>query len=803
MFRSYVRIFIRTMRMNPGYSLLHIAGLSIAIASFIFIALYISDELSYDRYHRNSARIYRLHQTFESEGLGEKAASVPFPVLEPILNDYKNEVESYCRFFNFQSPFLTLATIDGSKYFNESRVFFTDSTVFDVFDFKLENGAESSPLSASNTVVITQSMADKYFPGEDPVGKSLKLQQQFDLLITGVVADPLSNSHFTFDFLVSFPTIKHFFPSGNYPSNWSWNPVWTYLLFKDEASAVALQKNLPAFVEKYYPNAYQESVTLDLFPLTDIHLHATLDYEIGTNSSIKTVFILGSIAIAILLIASINFINLSTARAARRSLEVGIRKTFGSQRRQLVNQFLTESVVITFTSVILGVAIVCGLLSYFNELAEKNIAITFFLQSEWLAAWILFPVLLGIFAGIYPAFVLSAAKPVTVASRASTGFSRNNLRRGLVVFQFALSIMLLIGTGVIVDQLVLLREGESGFEKENVVLIPVMRTGLTNAAYETLKDEFLSDTKIVSVSAVEDIVGSKHQVYSYRFEGLSEVRPFPTLQVRHDFTNTFGVTVVAGRDYDETFLRDDSTGLVVNEMLVRAMGWKSNAEAIGKQFDQHPDHRIVGVVKDFNFTSRHHPVRPLVLDLVQHPASFSVFLKYVAVRIDAAERQAALQHLEKKWKTLRGGWPFEYFFLENNLQNLYRAEEKLSTVTMIFSGLSLFVGCLGLFGLATFSAHQRSREMSIRKVLGGTSGDIFSLFCNAFLKEILLAIVIGLPASWFAMDYWLATFFYRTDIAVKWMIAGPAAAVVIALMTISYHAFYLSNTNPAEVLRSN
>jgi putative ABC transport system permease protein len=644
-------------------------------------------------------------------------------------------------------------------------------------------------------------MAAKYFPNENAIGKTLKLQQKADVLITGIMDDTPANSHFTFDCLISFTTVKQFYASGNYPTNWSWNPVWTFVSLKDESSRDKIQHDFPAFVTKYYPEAYHKSVTLFLFPLTQIHLHSAIDYEIAPNSSITTLYILGSIGLVVILIACINFINLSTARSARRSLEVGMRKTLGGQRKELVFQFLIESVSFTSLASLLAVVLVIALLPWFNTLAEKNISPWTIVAPSWIFAGLTFPLILGAVAGVYPALVLSSLKPVTVLSRSTKHNSKSTLRQTLVVFQFALSIILLVGTGVIFDQLNFLRDGKTGFEKENVILIPVMRTGLTNAQYETLKDEFLTNPRVLGVTAVEDVVGSKHQVYSYKFEGLPEVKPFPALQVRHDFAQTFDVKVVAGRDYSEEFLRDDSTGMVVNESLVKAMGWKSNEDAVGKQFDDNPGHRIIGVVKDFNFTSRHSQVRPLVLDLVMHPASFSVFVKYIAVRISPDERQASIQHLQKKWETMRDGWPFEYFFIDSNLKNLYKAEDKLSSVTMIFSGLSILVGCLGLFGLATYAAHLRAREMSIRKVLGGSVIEIFTLFCKGFVREIVIAVIIAVPASWFILDYWLSTFSYRTDISSKWLFAGPLVALGIAVLTVSYHAIRLSNADPAKVLK--
>jgi putative ABC transport system permease protein len=777
-------------------------GLAIGIASFLLITFFIIDELSYDRYHSKANRIFRLHQVFESEGLGEKAASLPFPVLDPLLNDYPEQIESSCRFFNFQAPSLALATIDNSKQFNESRVFFTDSTLFEVFDFPLISGDKKSALRQPNTMLITESMARKYFGEENAIGKYLKLQQQEDVLITGILKDTPDNSHFKFDFLISFSTVKNFYASGHYPANWSWNPVWTYLLLKDRSEAERLQMKMPEFVTKYYPESYHSSVTLFLFPLTGIHLHSKLDYEVGPNNNITTIYILGGIAVFVLLIACINFINLSTARASKRSKEVGMRKTLGSQRSELITQFLSESILLSVIAFLFAIVMVAVALPFFNTLADKHISFQSIEYPAMLAMLCLFPVLLGIIAGAYPAFVLSAFKPVS-ALKATTGeYAKGSLHKTLVIVQFTLSIVLLISTGVTFDQLNLLQHGDTGFSKENVVIVPVMRSGVTNSIYETMKTEFLRNEHVLAVTAVEDIVGSKHQVYSYKFEGLSEVKPFPALQVRHDFAKTFDVPMVAGRDYSEDYVRDDSLGLVVNEELVRSMGWKSNEEAIGKKFEEKSDRKIIGVIKDFNFTSRHIPIRPLVLDLVMHPASFKVFIKYMAIRIDSDHAQATTTHLQQQWKALLPEWPFEYFYLGQNLDELYKAERKLSSITTIFATLSILVGCLGLFGLSTFTAEQRRKEMSIRKVLGGSDAQIFVLFSGNFLRLIIISAVLAFPLAYFALRQWLSVFAYQADIDLVWFFIAALVTVGITLLTVSYQALSIARSNPATVLKN-
>jgi putative ABC transport system permease protein len=800
MYQNYFTVFKRSFIKQKGYSFLNVFGLAIGIACFLLITFYIRDEFSYDRFHSKADRIVRMHEIFESDGVGERSASLPFPVAETILNDYHGQVVQAVRFFNFQSPTLALSTIDNSKEFNEPALFFADSSLFEVFDFELLKGDRKTALNDANAIVITESMAKKYFEDEEAMGKYLRFQGTTNLLVTGVLEDVPKNAHFHFDFLVSFETLKATY-NGTLPQTWYWNPCWTYFLLKDKSSLPDLQAAMPAFVQKYFPEFIRNDVTLEFIPLTDIHLKSHMDYEIEANSSITTIYVFASIAIFVLLIACINFINLSTARAAKRAKEVGMRKTLGSDKIQLVGQFLFESITLCLLSVLLAVMIVVLMLPLFNVFAEKSIPFTVLLDPFYLVMLLALPLVVGVISGVYPAFVLSSFKPITALKSQLSQEKGATFRKVLVVIQFSLSIILLIGTGVALDQLTMLQESDTGFTKENVIMIPVSRSPVARN-YESLKTEFLRNPNVVSVTALEEILGSKHQVGNYHFEGLEESKPFPRLNVRHDFAKTFNIPLVAGRDYSEDVVTDDTLAVLVNEQLVKQMGWKSNEEAIGKKFHSRPNRNIVGVVKDFNFTSRHQPIRPLVMDLNTDPRAFDLFIKYMAVRISANDMPGSIEWLQEKWRSQMPGWPFEYFFLENNLQNLYKAENKMSKITLIFSGLSILVACLGLFGLSTFTAEQRKKEMSIRKVMGSSDAEIFLLFSKRFFVLILIANVVAFPLAWFLMNQWLSTFAYQVNIDITLFILSALAAVVIAFVTISYQAWRAAHTNPAEVLKT-
>jgi putative ABC transport system permease protein len=671
-----------------------------------------------------------------------------------------------------------------------------------VFDFPLIQGNPKTALANPLSVVITESMAKKYFEEENPMGKYLKFQGTQNLLVTGVLKDIPDNTHFQFDFLGSFSSLHDVYdPSVPQIWHWYWNPCWTYLLLKDQNAAREIQASLPAFVQKYFPEIVRTDVTMELMPLTDIHLKSHMDYEIQPNSSLTTVYVFASIAFFVLLIASINFINLSTARATKRAKEVGMRKTLGGQKIQLVGQFLFESILLCLISVVIAVLIVAVTLPYFNSFAEKSIEFTVLLEPFYMGLLILLPLGVGIISGIYPAFVLSSFKPIT-ALKSTMGQEKGAMfRKALVIVQFTLSIILLIGTGVAIDQLNMLRNSDTGFTRENVIMIPVSRSPIAKN-YLSLRNEFLRNPNTLGVTAMEEVVGAKHQVGNFHFEGTEASRPFPRLTVRHDFTKTFDIPIVAGRDYSEDVKTDDSLALVVNETFVKQMGWKSNEEALGKTFGNRSNRRIVGVVKDFNFTSRHQPIRPLVLKLNTHDQAFQLLLKYMAIRIDGKNVPETLAWIEQQWKAQMPGWPFEYFFLENDLEKLYKAENKMSKITLIFSGLSILVACLGLFGLSTFTAEQRKKEMSIRKVLGSSDSEIFMLFSKHFFALILIANVVAFPLAYLIMKKWLSSFAYQVEIDLSLFLISGLAAVAIAFFTICYQAWRASHTNPAEVLKN-
>ena len=801
MFKTFFKITYRNFVRQKVYSLLNVSGLAIGLTCFILIFLYIQDELSFDRFHADSDRIYRVLEHFESEGVGEHSASQPFPVGPTLINDYPAQVEQMVRLFNFQSPTLALANKETDKAFNESRIFFADSSFLRVFDFELLEGDRATALDEPNSILITPTMARKYFGEAEAMGKLLEFQGQQNLKVTGILEDAPLNAHFQYDFIVSFSSLRPSF-GGRYPGTWYWNPCWTYIKLAENTSPEQLAVQFPDFVAKYFPDFIKEDVTLELQPLEDIHLHSRLDYEIQANSDAKNIYIFGAIAFFVLVIAAINFINLSTARATKRAKEVGVRKSLGSAKALLVAQFVFESVVMTFLAILIAVGVVCLLLPAFNALVEKSISVWALTQLNFVVGAFLLALTVGLLSGFYPAFVLSSFRPVTVLKGGLVRTKGLAFRQVLVTAQFAISIFLIVGTFVGIQQFNLLQDQQTGFDQAHVVMVPVIRSPM-GQHYETFRVNALQSPHITSMTAVEEIIGAKHQVGNYQFEGMERSKPFPRFFVLPDYTETMNIEMVAGRDYSRDFITDDSLGLVVNESLVQAMGWGTPEEAINKRFYHRGELRgkVIGVVKDYNFVSKHHPIGPLVLDLNRFPQAFNLFIKYLAVKVEGRNLQAALGDLEGAWKTSLPNRPFDFFFLEDRLNDSYKAEQKLSKITIIFSVLAIGVACLGLFGLATFSIERRTKEIGLRKVLGIKTTQIMVLLSREFVALILVAFLISIPASYWLLEQWLQGFAYRVSIQAWPFLAAGVLTFTVAMVTILYHALKASLINPVESLR--
>ncbi len=800
MLKNYIKIALRNLLYNKTYSLINISGLAIGIACFMLIYLFVRDEISYDRFNSKADRIYRLTEKIELEGEGgEFSSSNPFPVMKAMLTDYPEYIEEGCRLFNFQQPSLTLQY--GDNKFNESHIYFADSTFFKIFDFPLKSGDKNTALTNPNSIIFTKELAHKYFGDENPVGKTILYESNFNLLVTGVFDELPKQTHFNFDCLISFSTVNQIL--GQFiQTNWVWNPNWTYFLLRKGVNPGVLEKQFPAFVQKYYPDHLKPQIIHYLQPLTDIHLKSKLDYEMQQNNDEANIYIFSVVGVLIILIACINFMNLATARSAKRAREVGMRKVLGADRLMLIKQFLGESLILSFFAVIVSVFLIELLIPVFNNLSGKELSFKIFTDPTNLVLLIIVGLFVGIISGIYPAFFLSASEPIGVV-KGSVNLQPKGafLRKGLVVLQFTISLALIIGTLVIYQQLNYMQNANLGFNKENVLLIS-FRPPVANR-YDALKNELLRNQNITYVTNMNEIVGEHHNTHEINYEGMEAGKwvYFPGLLIDEDFVKTFDLKIIAGRDFSKEYPREDSLGIIVNESMIKELNWGDPQNVINKRFNTiFGQERIIGVVKDFNFVWLKEPIGPFFLDI--SPAFVRpFFLKYAAARIKPGDVKNTIAYIEEKWNELIPEYPFEFSFLEENLNKMYKDQNDLGKLVGYFSILAIFIACLGMFALASFNAEQRTKEIGVRKVLGATVSGIVILFTKDFLKLVLIAVIIATPLAYFILNRWLEDFAYRVNINPLVFVIAAVVTFFIAMVTIAFQAIKAANSNPVKSLR--
>lgn len=814
MFRNYAKIAFRNLLKHKGYSFINVAGLAVGMACCIFIMLYVQYELSYDEYHEHADRIYRVsRQWFNSDGESSLHLGHVAPPIGPLLASDYPEIEQMVRIIEGYGPLMSY----GDTHFQEDRFFFADPNIFEVFTLPFVSGDPATALQQPNDLIITESIAKKYFGAQDPLNKVMTFEipgeVKTDLRITGVMRDMPENSHFHLDFVGSMNALQQALGPEEFQS-WGSNNYATYLLLRPEASPETLEARFPDFLNRHYA-AYileqtgnapstQPSVRnkLHLWPLTDIHLHSQLDSEIEANGNITYVYIFVSVAFFILLIACINFMNLATARSAKRMKEVGLRKVVGADRKRLILQFLSESVLTAFVALALAFLCVKLTLPWFNDFVGQQFALegSYSLMLSLLAI----ALFVGLAAGSYPALYLSGFQPVNVLKTSVRGCSKSTLRKTLVVFQFAISIILIISMGIVYSQLEYCSNKNLGLDKDKVVVLPIGQEMLNN--FDDIKNQLKQHPQIVNVagskripsgrlldsSGARIIDGGRNEPVSFR---IANVR------VDHGFLDTYSIELAAGRDFSLDFPTDSSEAFILNETAVRKLGWNSPQDAVDKPFEYGGQAgRIIGVVKDFHYESLHQPITPIVL--VLQPSSFNrLSVKFHADK--AGDIENVIAFLKEKWQAYRPNMPFTYTFLNQSYAELYGNEQKLGEIFTVFSALAIFIACLGLFGFASYMAEQRTKEIGVRKVLGATIPRIALLLTSEFVILVGVASLLAWAVAFYTMREWLLGFAYRIDISgqIPVFVVASIVALVIAVATVSYQAMRAALTNPVEALR--
>jgi putative ABC transport system permease protein len=823
MFKNYFKVALRNMQRNKVNSFINIAGLAIAMACVILIVMYVHDELSYDRFFKDADHVFQVNMTTLDNGVESTTGGNTAPAVGPAMVSMYPEIESYARIYRPGDVMVRYE--EGAKnerYFTEKRVLAVDSNFLQVFNYAFLKGDPAGCLHKSNSVVITEETAKKYFGSSNAIGKVLLFDMdKKPFVVTGVLKNIPSQSSFQFDMLAP---INAYAEVKKRSWNWLWLQVNTYVKLKnnvavDAASIAKLETKFPAMVKEHafqsHGQNYEEFIKkggkleYSLMPVTAVHLHATpmqVPARLTTLSDIKYIYIFSVIALFIIILACVNFMNLSTAQSAKRAKEVGIRKVLGSVKKQLIKQFLTEAMLYSFVSTLIALTLVLLLLEPFNEVAGKALVFnSIFSDGIWLFILVL-SLLTGLLAGIYPAFYLTSFNPVEVLK--GIKLFKNNLsnlfiRNGLVVFQFTISIVLIICTIIVFEQLQYTQNKDLGLNKENVVVIANTKRLGNNE--ETFRQQLTNQKAVIDASISSSIPTRSNFGDTYVPEQMETDKPLmkeidlSSFMVDDDFIPTLKMQVLKGRNFSKVF--NDSASVILNETATKMIGWK---DPVGKYL-AYPGNdqrfKVIAVVKDFNIESLRNIVAPFALF---HTSSktYGPNADYISVRLQPGNMSDYLHELESNWKNFAPATPFDYSFLDEEFDALYRSEQRMGTVFGIFTFLSIFVACLGLFGLSVYTAERRTKEIGVRKVLGASVQGIVTLLSKDFLKLVFISAIVAFPVAWLAMNKWLEDFAYRIPIEWTVFVFAAFAALLIALFTISFQAIKAAIANPVKSLRT-
>jgi len=797
MFKNYLTVAVRNILRNKVYSAINIAGLSVGMACTMLILLWVQLELSFDRYHENADRIYRLAADIEIGEMRGRYAVSSLPIGPTLQGDYP-EVLRAVRFYPHDRKLLVHYK---DKKFLEDGIIYTEDSIFDVFTFPLVSGDPKTVLATADSLVITEAMAEKYFGSENPIGKILKVEDKVDLKVTGVMQNVPANSHFTFNMLLSWELLKQDSGYNHWEKQWIEHKFYTYLLLRSKQDAGQLEHKFAALIQAHMGKILEAlggRIEYFLQPLTGIHLYSDLGLEISGNGDIVWVYVFTVIGLFILLIACINYMNLATARSLNRAKEVGVRKVLGAQRSGLIYQFFGESVILSLFAFLLAIGLVELSTPLFRILIGSGIRFDF-LNLPWLVPGsILLVLLVAVIAGCYPALFLSAFHPIRVLTGSFKARTPNvNFRSLLVVIQYAISTSLIIATLIVLNQLNYVTHKSLGFDKEHVVCIRARNSSIWQS-FDATKSDLKGHTGISDVTASSRLPGQFPQLQVLMPEGTSfkQSQLFQYTSIDPDFIPAMGIEISAGRNFSAEFSSDIKEAILINEAAARQFRWEN---PIGRKItiieDELITKTVIGVVKDFHLRSLHHRIQPLCLDY--RPSSF----RYLIVKIKPNRITEVLQFLEKRWELLQPAFPFEYSFLDEAFDRQYRFEKKLSQIFTYFTFLAILIACLGLFGLASFSTEKRTKEIGIRKALGASVSEIILMLSKEFTKWVLAANVIAWPIAYFAMKQWLQNFAYRTEIGFSTFILAGVLAFVIALLTVGYQSIKAARANPVEALR--
>ncbi len=816
MLKNYLITAFRSLLRNKLTAFINVAGLALSITSALMIYLFVTDELSFDRQHKNIDRTYRVTRNFlDNSGVSRLHLASVAPPIGPLLKNDFGEIEIMARTLQFGLVMAIEENGERKKIATENDVYMAEPDLLKIFDIDITSGNPDKSLDRPLTVMLSESTARKYFEDSDPIGKHLKAGTRLDLEVTGVYRDFPLQSHWHPDFLVAFSTLNDstIYGRRGLETNWGNNAFTTYLVLDPGADADKLQAQFPAFLDKHFgpyaianfgaPPTFVASRVTELYlqKVSDIHLKSHLDDELEVGGNINTVYVMSIIGGFIVLIACFNFINLSTARATKRSKEVGLRKVVGAFRKQLVTQYLSESMLVAVLAFVLSLPLSMFALNWLNGFTGKAITLTISSGLPIFLGLLIFALVVGLLAGVYPAFVISSFRPALVLKGQQGSFKGNSLiRRALVVSQFTISVVLIIATVITAQQLNYLNTQDLGFEKDQVVTLPYYNELAEN--YDAFYNELTKSSAIKNATRSSRIPTGRLLDSNGAASIMKGDSLFPTgvtlkmVSVDEEFFDTYNIRMAAGRSFSKSISTDDSLAFIVNETAMQKMGMSGPGDGVDKDFLYGGvKGKLVGVVSDFHFESLHQDYVPMCFFVNDN------FFNNLSVKIAGTNSQAGLEHLEKTWRSFLPLRPFDYQFTSERYTLLYEAEQKQGQLFTIFACLAIFIACLGLFGLATFNTLQRIKEIGIRKVLGASVPSILVLLSREIVGLILAANLIAWPVAWYFMNLWLGSFAFHVNVNPMVFLAAMVAAILVALLTVSAQTLRAAMTNPSTTLR--
>ena len=797
MFKNFLKIAVRNFRKQGGYSFINIAGLALGMACFLLIVFYVQFEKSYDNFHENGRNIYMVVRENTREDRTREKAVTGAPLAPLLLQEFPS-ITHAVRFTRFEDELIGY----GEKRFHERRFFFADASMFDVFTFTLLKGDPSTALKNPFSVVLTQETAVKYFGDEDPINKVLHYNldgRKHDFIVTGILDDIPRNSHIEFDFVGSYGSLRTILGEFFMTKHWD-SPTWTYIQLREGYPAENLEELLPAFTDKHVDKWTFSSVSHSLLPLREVYFNSP-DAAISSRGDRLFSYLLTVISIFILLIACVNFMNLATARSASRMKEIGLRKVVGAHRPQLIRQFIGESLLYSFLALLLALVLVELLLPLFNSFTGRNLVLDFSGNIGYAITMVLTVLIVGLLTGSYPAFHLSSFKPVAVLSgKARKGSASERLRKVLVVGQFVISIALIITSIGVYRQIQYLRNKKLGFNENHVVTIQIRDRDVRDK-YDLLKNQWLQSPLVKGVTASSILPSVTYangiQMKARDIENIG----MSIIYVDYDYLETLQIDVVEGRDFSKDIATDARGGLLMNQAALEELGWES---AVGEKIELFlqldriiPMYQttLIGIVEDYNYHSLRSQLGSILLKI--EPFRF----RHIMIRIDGQHALEALRYIEETWDAFHFDQPFEFTFLDAEIDNVYRSYSNFGGMIRNATFIAVFIACLGLFGLSSFAVEKRTKEVGIRKVLGASAGGVVLLFTREFAKCVLVANVIAWPIAYYVTNHWMQNFAYRAGIQIWMFILAAVVALMIALATVSFQAIRAATANPTHALR--